>query len=377
MIPKLKRNSLYSVILIITLILNFACSEKYFPKINSSGGMLVVDGKITNTPGPYEVNLFRTVEIESNDSLINESNATVFIHCDDGNSVPLYESAPGKYQTIDQNFIGQIGKSYWVEINTSDGNNYESISEEIKSPFEITTIYGEQNEVIINIDETLNAVSLYFDLINEDNNSNYYLWNYNASWEWHTISKIPKSKDPAYICYPYESSNNVNIYDASILSKKNIKHLPLSTITEKHVNLLYEYYISVNAYSISEKCYVFWDNIKKVSEANGNLFDIIPANVQGNIECCNSDDEVLGYFQVSSYAQKGGTFNEKSYDVDFASITPECKTFEISPLTYNPKRHHIVSVNHLPEGGTILNVRYNFCYDCSLKYSPNKPSFWP
>jgi len=377
MIPKLKRNRLYSVVVIITLIINFACSEKYFPKINSSGGMLVVDGRITNTPGPYEVNLFRSVEIESNDSLILESNATIFIHCDDGNSAPLFETTPGKYQTADLNFKGEAGKSYWVEITTADGNNYESISEEIKSPIEITSIYGEQNDVIVDLDETLDAVSIYFDLVNEDNDSNYYLWDYYASWEWHTIGNIPKSEDPAYICYPSESSNKVNIYDASILSKKDIKHLPLSTITEKQVNLLYEYYISVNVYSVSERCYVFWENIKKVSESNGNLFDIIPANVQGNIECCNGNEEVLGYFQVSAYAQKGDTFHESSYDVNFTSQTPECTIFEISPLIYNPNKHHIVSVTSLPEGGSIFNVRHTFCYDCSLKYSTNKPSFWP
>jgi hypothetical protein len=43
---------------------------------------------------------------------------------------------------------------------------------------------------------------------------------------------------------------------------------------------------------------------------------------------------------------------------------------------YDRINQHIVEVEILPEGGIIYHVRDNFCYDCSLKYSRNKPSFW-
>lgn len=364
----------FFLLLIVIFNINQSCTEEFFPEIESSSGILVVDGKISNKPGPYEVKLFRTVDIESSDSLIMESGATVIIHCDDGNSIPLIESRSGTYQTSDLNFKGEIGKSYWVEITTIGGKTYESIAEKINSPINIKSIYGEQETLTIDIDKTINVVSLYFDLENPNNDIDYYLWDYESSWEWRTFKNIAKSEDPAYVCYPTETSSSINLYDASILAEKTINHLALTSITEEQVNLNYEYYIKANAYSVSQRCYNFWNNIKKISQTNGNLFDIIPANIYGNVQCCDSEEMALGYFQVSSYATLGSSFNSEQFDIEFPVLGEECQAF--ITIVYNPDEYEIIQVIPRPHVVEYL-VRSNFCYDCSLQYSPTKPSFWP
>ncbi|MCY1636753.1 hypothetical protein, partial [Marinifilum sp. D737] len=69
------------------MILVNSCTEKYFPNIDSTAGILVVDGRITNNQTQFEVNLFRSVEINSHDSLLFETGAQIITHCDDGTSV--------------------------------------------------------------------------------------------------------------------------------------------------------------------------------------------------------------------------------------------------------------------------------------------------
>ncbi|MCY1636752.1 DUF4249 domain-containing protein, partial [Marinifilum sp. D737] len=319
--------------------------------------------------------LFRSVEINSHDSLLFETGAQIITHCDDGTSVLLFETAPGKYINTNPSFTGEVNKSYWIEITTKNGNVFESNPEIMLSPISISKIYGEVDKVIIDKDEIKNAVKFYFDLQNPLNDTNFLLWEYNASWEWHTIVNIPKSENPAYTCYPKEHSNKVFIYDASNLEVKSLSHLPVTSIAEDDVKLNYEYYLQIEAYTISKDCYKFWSNIKKVSQSNGSLFDVIPSNVEGNIHCCNGNEQVLGYFQVSSHTKNSNSFKSENYDINFSLEPIECRTLQMTSFAYDPLKYHIVTVEVFPEV-VIYHVKPNFCYDCSLKYSRTKPSFW-
>ena len=357
-------------------ILLYSCTEKFFPEIKATNSILVVDGKITNKSGPYEVKLFKTVDVDSNDSLFPESNAIITINCSDGSTNLLLENEPGIYLTQDSEFVGEIGKSYWVEIITSDSHKYESIPEEIQSEIQIKSIYGEEDEVVVDIDEKRQAVKFYFDIENPENNSSYYVWNYRESWEWHVLRQIPKSEDPAYICYPTNNPSKVNLFDASILTEKKINHLPLSTIDENEVKLLHSYYLTVDAYTVSKTCFNFWQNIKKISQSDGSLFDVIPSSVFGNIQSCDDDTEVLGYFQVSSHSTYGNLFTEDSYNIEFPIQARECNVFELVGDSYVPGKYHYIKERIDDSGERIYTVQNNFCYDCSLKYPSNKPSFW-
>ena len=351
----------------------YSCTEIYNPKLDANAGMLVVDGKITNV-SPPKVNLYRSTEINSTDTLLFESGALVTVHCSDGNSVILDEVSPGNYRPQGNDFIGENGKSYWVEITTMDEMVYESEPNEITTGIQINSIDGEQEKIVLSLDESIDAVSFYFDLIDNTNQSDYILWDYQDSWEWRTVDKIPKSDNPAYICYPTGNSTNVNIFNATNLAIKDIKHLKLSTITENDIKLLYEYYIKVNAYSVSKECYEFWKTIQSINESNGSIFDINPTNVKGNIKCCNNESEALGFFQSSSETNYSMGFTPDEYNIDFRLIASECE--EYTSWTVDPSFQHYLRtdlINDVP----FLIVRNNFCYDCSLKYPTNKPSFWP
>jgi hypothetical protein len=66
----------------------------------------------------------------------------------------------------------------------------------------------------------------------------------------------------------------------------------------------YEYarglhYFNVFQYSLSEENYIYWENIEKVANQQGSIFDPPPAPISGNISNPADQSElVLGYFQV-------------------------------------------------------------------------------
>ncbi|WP_461636492.1 DUF4249 family protein [Labilibaculum euxinus] len=64
------------------ILLNTSCTEKFYPEIDADVSILVVDGKITNDSGPYEVRLFRTVDLISVDTLYPETGAKIILNDD-------------------------------------------------------------------------------------------------------------------------------------------------------------------------------------------------------------------------------------------------------------------------------------------------------
>src|SRR5688572_8835825 len=86
------------------------CIEKFEVPDLQSRVSLIVDGEITDKPGPYTVKLFRPAP-EGNSELAPVSNANVTIHDDTGNSTLLTEKSSGVYETTPA-LVGEVGRSY-------------------------------------------------------------------------------------------------------------------------------------------------------------------------------------------------------------------------------------------------------------------------
>ena len=121
-----------------------SCVEEYWPEIDSnSNQLLVVDGKITNFPGPYTVKLSLSSTLLDT-AFIPQTLAKVTILDDQGNQEVLIENYPGIYQTSLGGIQGVIGRSYKINIVLNNGNTYESDYEKLLSPVEIEDVLYEQ-----------------------------------------------------------------------------------------------------------------------------------------------------------------------------------------------------------------------------------------
>ena len=371
--------------ILLLLLVNLSCTEQFRLDTDFESSFLIVDGRITNEEGPYEVRLFRSKKSGDHYSIkpkaVAEEGAIISIYDDKGNSDSFIESSPGIYHNMTSSFRGIIGRSYWIEIQTSDGKKYESRPEVIPPEILIEKIYGEETKLIQNDGKYLKGAGLFIDAKSPSNQSHYMRWEYQESWEWHTPHVFPKTSNPAIICYPHETSSNISIFDGSKQSKKEFKHLSTRFISENQVKLNYEYLLNVSLYSISSENYQFWENMQNSSQESGKLHDVIPSNPRGNISSCNDTDLVTGYFEASSVNTKNQIFSIDDFDIDFTDYDKDCEEFELvmkmeagSP---NEDVYHIISSSSDGGDNIVYVVKWNYCYDCNVEYSPKKPSFWP
>ncbi|WP_372751617.1 DUF4249 domain-containing protein [Labilibaculum sp.] len=368
---------IFFLLLLINLIF-YSCTEKFYLDSDSEVSILVVDGKITNQAGPYEVNLYRTVNLYEADTLDPETDAIIFIKDGRGNSDTFIETSPGVYETQDLSFQGQIGESYWIEIETSDGEHYESNPETIQPSVLITSIYGEEGSILQSDASSKDGVEIFMDAQDSTNESNYLRWEYQESWEWQSPFYTALTDNPSKICYPYAYSDDVFIYDGSNLSTKSFSHLSSTSIYEDEVKLNYEYFIRLSLYSINFSGYEFWNNIQSSIQNNGSLYDVIPSNAAGNICACDSDNLVLGYFEASSVSTKYTSFSTDDFEMEFPDSPPECELITLRMQEGSPDSSTYYTVrDYWEDDFHIFLVRYRYCYDCNVKYSPTKPSFWP
>jgi len=123
-----------------------SCITDFAPSIIQGNKRLVVEGKITNSSGPYFIKLSQTEDLRFSfeDSLFAPaSNAVVTISDDQGNSEILLEIEPGLYSTTDggSGIKGIVGREYQVTIITGENTVYQSMPERMMPPTTIDSFY--------------------------------------------------------------------------------------------------------------------------------------------------------------------------------------------------------------------------------------------
>ena len=374
----------YLLAILCLIFLFSSCTEMYKPEVTRNFSALVVDGKITNENKPVEIKIYHTISedtVSTKDVIIPERNAVVEIFNDLGDSDTFNETAPGIYQNASFDFRGEVGRSYWIKIRTEEGNEYESEPEVMTPPVEVTKMYGAEFSKFIDQDTEIESVKLYFDAKDETNETSFLRWEALESWEWHCpfninlVDSLLFTEAPASICFPTRKLTNINLFDASSLGDKKMIKLPVTFMTEKEQKLFYDYYIKILVRSISFKNYHFWNHIKEVNQSSGNLFDRTPGNVVGNIVSIDGEHSVVGYFEVSSVSTKSASFNQSMFNVKFEIFPPECYLRSQERVVPDSIRFYVTGTD---DSGPdrIFYYRLKECYDCTVTYSPNKPSFW-
>ncbi|MEQ9425632.1 MAG: DUF4249 domain-containing protein [Cyclobacteriaceae bacterium] len=125
------------------------CVQEFSPEITQGEKRLVVEGRITNGPGPYRVKLSETEDLllsEVDSLTLTISGAVVEISDDWGNSEILSEIRPGIYET-DPNtagIIGEVGRTYQLTVITEENKVYKSVPETLVSVPEIESLSIEE-----------------------------------------------------------------------------------------------------------------------------------------------------------------------------------------------------------------------------------------
>lgn len=408
--------SIFTIVAVFTL---STCIDPYIPDLKNYKSLLIVEGLITNENSSYKIKLSGTTSQQDSDpEMVTDANVSVI----DGNGIKtdLQNSADGYYKTDSISFTGVIGQKYTLHILTSNGKEYKSDECMMFPVAGIDSLYYEKGEEISGtLGETFTGIKILLNSADATGMDQYYRWTFEEVWKFilpgtqrYTYTEI---KDTTFsfrsvpvvknICWKKNQSTEIITSSipsggANYLNKQEIQFIA----PVKSDRLTQQYSILVKQYSISGKEHDFWDNLKKVGEAGGDIFASQPYTVISNIHNVNNTNEkVLGYFEVSAVSQKRIFITVHELDpLSLPHYKPDCVLIAKCPddwpvppkPTWDGIYHMFVDVGGFifvrPEltGGAIAEgnvfksslVKFIFstrvCAFCEYSGFATKPDFW-
>ncbi|UCH14215.1 MAG: DUF4249 domain-containing protein [Bacteroidales bacterium] len=379
----------FKILLYTTLILIIVanCIDPFYPDIEEYENVLVVDGFITNENSVYKVKLSRTQHFDDAENK-PVPGAVVQVIDDSGNVYLFRETKTGTYESNPGEFTGQVGRKYKLNIETTDGNKYESGFEGMKNIPEIDSIYWEYKEKpASDVNNPYRGIQILIDTHDPENKTRYYRWSWSETWEF--VTPYHKDTLPRH-CWKKDSSRVIEISSTDHLTEDIIRNYPLYFISEGTNRLSIRYSILVRQYSLTSDCFNYWSRIRETNENTGTLFDPIPTQVIGNITDLNNPDKpVLGYFQASAVASKR-IFIDRSeliaLPLSVSSGFEYCESLIVKDSLDNPRPEYLGYVENYGwviyfqevSGPILVTYLTNSisCVDCSLTGTPVKPDFW-
>ncbi|MBN2273557.1 MAG: DUF4249 family protein [Bacteroidales bacterium] len=352
----------------------FSCRELYDdfqPELNAE--YLVVEGMITDDPGPYYVKLYKAMAYRNDMQLYEydpepETQAVVRIRSDKGEDVVLYELTPGTYATLQEELSGEIGHSYWLYIETLNGDIYESLPSILMEKPDVPGLYATPAEKSI-VNENLpggpqfvtqEGLQITCDVFN-NSNANYvkvelrtfspsfyfadsaftevanpvllesgyrpffyhkrdslYCWSLRPADIKPCIAGTGSSSASSLVTgiplgfiamnIPYASNDTIMhyMYDGYTIHDVDAEFDSV-IIQEVVIRVFYSsYYITdIKAYAINDTIYEYYRNLKIQVTAGNKIFDPVPAELTGNIRCLSDPGKnIYGIFTVASIMKR-------------------------------------------------------------------------
>jgi hypothetical protein len=381
---------------VLIIFLFTTCKEKYIsPASTPVTGYLVVDGVINAATGTTNIVLKRTAKLDST-TIVYEKGATVFVEGENNTKFNLQESSAGNYSATGLGL--NYALKYRLNILTLEGKKYQSDFVSVQTTPPIDSVSLKQDSL---------GAHIFINTHDPKNNTKYYQWDYNETWEYHSpfityfeyypvntpegIKYLIRFKDPVLVsfdtsiitCWQNDYSKSI-ITGSTISLSENKIYLPLNFIPVGSVKLAVLYSINTRQYSLSEGKFQFLQKMKKNNEATGSIFDSQPSELVGNIHCIsNPSDPVIGFIDICQIQEKR-TFIQNSQLTEWG-YKPPCREVEVENTIDSITYMH--TQGYLPTRGGRMGVIFGppgtiwyatpVCLNCKLTGTDVKPTFWP
>lgn len=386
--------------LIAFAILAFSACQEIFeaPEKAGSQGILVVEGILDSGQESSTLKLSRTGSLNSR-NVFKEQGASVSLLSSAGETISLKENSPGEY-TLEAPQLRPSG-TYWLQIQTRNGQEYISDSLRIFETPEIDSVYWHREEDGVYIDlATTN---------NLQNSSENYLWKYTQTWEAfpdlrryleieenvnsfgrrsYEVVYLQKDGKPyfdssMYYCWQQDFSDELLINTARLQSENKIIQ-PISFIENSSTKFKTLWSIEVEQISITNEAFDYLELMKKNTELTGSIFDPQPAILYGNIHAVNNPDELVIGYAILSEIKKKRIFIKRSEVKGWTPFT-NCDP-QLFSNNSNVIRDQILSSfipAYVPADAApfpqvpVFIADLAPCVNCKINGFNGKPDFWP
>lgn len=374
-------SNLLKVLIFSALILATGCKEKYeVPLKATETNYLVVDGFI-NANGFTNITLRRSVPLKDTAQLKAETNAQVTIASEDNSVYKVREIGNGTYKS--DSLILKANQKYRLHIKTITGGEYLSEYVAVKQTPPIDSINWRLEN---------NGVRIFVNTHDSQNNTRYYKWEYEETWEIHSRyvnsvgliyenGALQAANKQMYYCWASQNSVAILLGSSAQLANDIINEAPILFIPYESEKTSVRYSILIEQYSLDKNGYDFLKMMKGNTESLGSVFDPLPSEITGNITCVNNPSEkVIGYVIAT-------TVDEKRIFISASEMHSRyqagCGTVYVNN-TPDSIKVYFGGQGLMPyqadPGGFAPAVGYYSseprCIDCTLRGSNVKPSFW-
>jgi hypothetical protein len=391
---RIKITSNLFFLLLLCFIFN-SCTEPYILETNTYKEALVVEATITNELRKQEITLTKTSRFEDKETQI-EKGADVFITDNTGIRYD-FEEELGKYISTSE-FQAVPGKKYKLNINTSDGQSFESTTETL------STINPMQDvKATVETKDSLRGVAIKVSGYDPTNTANYYRYEYEETYKiiapkWvatkvildnnSNILLVPNAIDTK-VCYSTKKNTELILTNTSLQIDSHLNYR-VRFISDQNYIITHRYSILIKQYVENLAAYTYYETLKKISESGSLLSPRQPGYLYGNLRSTNNPNEkVIGYFDVASVSSKRIYFNyEDLFPGEFAppyytncdefcyrpGLEPyPCRTFDgfIQDLGLNKIAYQSANIPL-----SVYNMVNIPCGDCTSFSSNIKPAFW-
>lgn len=365
----------------------FSCEEPFKPNIDIKDyeSMLVVEGVITNSTGPFRVRLSTSVPLDTTINEIPVYGAQVEIFDDRGNTYNLFQQNNGWYETSNKNLKAIEGVSYTLNITTDDGIQYESSQVELLQGPEFEKLHFEES-LHTNFDAVPPKDEKWLDILIDtkgiEDETSYLKWEYEETWEINIPNEVKvhdaignihdevaKPNDSMRKCWVSASSNSIKVASTEKQETNNILNFSINNIGPNSNQLDIKYSILVTQYSMNKELYDFWKKLKDNNENLGSMFDTTPSSIYGNITCCNTNKKALGYFMVSDIKQKRIFIDKSEHSVKSINGYENCY------YAYARLDGYMFFGVTLETNQSLFSTAPQ-CIDCLNEGTNVKPPFW-
>jgi hypothetical protein len=362
-------------LILLFLIISGGCVTEYIPDLHENEELLVVEGLITDQPGPNTINIYKTYPVWTKDFRTPLKQCRVWISDETGKINTLEEKSEGVYITDPADFRGTPGKTYTLHFTAISGgelHTYESLPVTMIPVPPIERIYFEKRDYIYN-HLPFEGCQIYIDAHDPAGLCRFYRWEYSETWEFRLPFDVPNK-----LCWASENSKEILLKNASLIDENRVSKYPMKLIDNPVDRLGIKYSILVDQYSLTEEEYLYWERLKNSREQVGGLYDIIPSTITGNIFCREDKlEKVLGYFSVSGLSSRRMFISE--HFTGWNTLYLNCVTDTIAGTDPIPGENESFWVLY-DYTDSVPPVRYvtnkKVCGDCTSRGTTVRPSFW-
>ena len=407
-------NTKIGIVFMITVLFG-ACIEQFEAETEEFQSILVVDALLTDELQRHRVFLNRTFQFEEEEP-VPESGATISVVDDLEVRYAFAETEPGVYYSS-SGFAAQPGRTYTLQITTSNGENYQSEATPTPPNIPIT----EMRATLVTSDLGEEGVGIFLDNTSASTEPTFFRFEYEETYKiiaprWdpfdleviHYIAcdtipyqvGITTREEEQRVCFSSAVSNQIIQASTADLENPEIRNKEIRFISRENYIMSHRYSINVKQFSQTVDAHSFYERLEDFASSENLFSQVQPGLLEGNIFSEREEEPVLGYFEVATVTEERLYFNYADlfpdeplppypFSCNFASSPPlvsmgyhcagfrECDGDCVSPLI-----EQILAglITYAAENDANSNNPYftwpRGCGDCRELGSNVVPEFW-